>query len=68
MLVRVVAKFIPIYTCRRYKGVRPFTPRKGYKVHKIEADDEGTGWVVLCNNLKELWWVKNHHVRVVSED
>ena len=44
--------------------------KKKYKVLGFDSDfvageTDGHGYVVLCNDYMELWWVSNRDVRVV---
>lgn len=69
MFVRVLEPFCARYVSRESGAQRGFDPEKAYRVHKIESYSEsGAGFVVLVNDQKEIWWVENRHVRVLSED
>lgn len=69
MYVRVLEAYCRQYVSRESGASRGFTPDRPYKVHKIESYSEsGAGFVVLVNDEKEIWWVDNRHVRVLSED
>lgn len=69
MYVRVLEEFGARYVSRESGAARGFDPEKTYKVHKIESYSEsGNGFVVLVNDVHEIWWVDNRHVRVTSEE
>lgn len=69
MYVRVLEPFCERYVSKESGASRGFDPDQTYRVHKIESySDTGAGYVVLVNDLKEIWWVDNRHVRVTSED
>jgi len=68
MFVRVLEEFCDRYVSKESGAQRGFDPGRYYRVHKIESYSEsGNGFVVLVNDLDEIWWVDNRHVRVTSE-
>lgn len=67
MTVKVLPKFIEYYTRKWHKKLPVFIKNKEYNVHAIHGSQDVGGFVVLVNEYKELWWVENQHVRVVSE-
>jgi len=68
MFVRVLEEFCNRYVSKESGASRGFDPTQNYRVHKIESYSEsGNGFVVLVNELDEIWWVDNRHVRVTSE-
>ena len=69
MYVRVLSDFCKQYASKESGGKPGFDSGKSYKVHKIESySDTGAGYVVLVNDLREIWWVDNRHVRVTCEE